>query len=44
MVADEDMGRVVGKDGNAARALRTLVQTAASLEGNKFVKIDIDKF
>lgn len=45
IVAEEDMGRVVGKDGNAAKALRTLVQTAASLEeDNKFVKIDIDKF
>lgn len=44
VVAEEDMGRVVGKDGNAAKALRTLVQTAASLQGDKFVKIDIDKF
>lgn len=44
MIAEEDMGRVVGKDGNAAKALRTLVQTAASLDGNKFVKINIDKF
>ena len=44
MVVEEDMGRVVGKNGNAARALRTLVQTASSLEGGKFVKIDIDKF
>lgn len=44
MVAEEDMGRVVGKDGNAAKALRTLVQTASSLEGGKFIKIDIDKF
>ncbi len=44
LVADEDMGRVVGKDGKVAKALRTLVQTAASLDGDKFVKIDIDKF
>ena len=44
MIAEEDMGRVVGKDGNAAKALRTLVQTASSLEGGKFVKINIDKF
>lgn len=44
MVSEEDMGRVVGKDGNAAKALRTLVQTASSLEGGKFIKIDIDKF
>ena len=25
MVAEEDMGRVVGREGNAAKALRTLV-------------------
>lgn len=44
IVAEEDMGRVVGREGNAAHALRTLVQTASSLESNKYVKIDIDKF
>ncbi len=44
IVAEEDMGRVVGREGNAAHALRTLVQTAASIESNKYVKIDIDKF
>ena len=26
IVAEEDMGRVVGREGNAAHALRTLVQ------------------
>ena len=44
MVADEDMGRVIGKEGRYANAIRTLVQASSSLKDNKFVKIDIDKF
>ena len=44
MVSDEDMGRVIGKDGKCANAIRTLVQASRSLKENKYVKIDIDKF
>ncbi|MDD5888951.1 MAG: KH domain-containing protein [bacterium] len=44
MVADTDMGRVIGKGGKCANALRTLVQASSSLKDNKYVKIDIDKF
>lgn len=44
IVASEDMGRVIGKNGKCANALRTLVQASSSLNDNKYVKIDIDKF
>ena len=44
MVADEDMGRVIGREGRTANAIRTLVQASSSLNDNKYVKIDIDKF
>lgn len=44
MVAEEDMGRVIGKAGKCANALRTLVQASSSLKENKYIKIDIDKF
>ena len=44
MVADSDMGRVIGKGGRTANAIRTLVQASSSLKDNKYVKIDIDKF
>ena len=44
MVADEDMGRVTGKNGKSANAIRTLVQASSALKDNKYVKIDIDKF
>ena len=44
VVAEEDMGRVIGKNGKCANALRTLIQASSSLKDNKYVKIDIDKF
>ena len=44
MVSDADMGRVIGKNGRTANAIRTLVQASSSLNDNKYVKIDIDKF
>ena len=44
MVDDSDMGRVIGKEGRTANAIRTLVQASSALKENKYVKIDIDKF
>lgn len=44
MVNEDDMGRVIGKDGKTANAIRTLVQASSALGDNKYIKIDIDKF
>ncbi len=44
MVEEDDMGRVIGKEGRTANAIRTLVQASSALGDNKYVKIDIDKF
>lgn len=44
MVDENDMGRVIGKNGRTANAIRTLVQASSVLKDNKYVKIDIDKF
>ena len=44
MVAESDMGRVIGKSGKCANAIRTLVQASSALKDNKYIKIDIDKF
>lgn len=44
MVDDSDMGRVIGKEGRTANAIRTLVQASSALSDNKYIKIDIDKF
>lgn len=39
-VADEDMGKVIGKRGRIAKAIRTVVKAAASKEGKKVI-VDI---
>ena len=44
MVNEDDIGRVIGKSGRTANAIRTLVQASSTLKENKYVKIDIDKF
>ncbi len=44
MVAEDDIGRVIGREGRIANAIRTLVQASSSLGDNKYIKIDIDKF
>ncbi len=44
LVSDADMGRVIGKNGRTANALRTLVQASSALKDNRYIKIDIDKF
>ena len=44
LVSESDMGRVIGKSGRIANAIRTLVQASSSLKDNRYVKIDFDKF
>lgn len=39
-VAQEDMGRVIGKQGRIAKAIRTIVKSAATRK-NKQVTVDI---
>ena len=40
-VAEEDMGRVIGKQGRIAKAIRTVVKAGATRTGEK-VQVDID--
>ena len=44
MVSEDDMARVIGKGGRVSNAIRTLVQASSSLQDDKYVKFDIDKF
>ena len=44
MVAEDDIGRIIGKEGRISNAIRTLVQASSYLKDNKRVKINIDKF
>ncbi len=39
-VADSDMGKVIGKQGRIAKAIRTVVKAASSGEGKKVI-VDI---
>ncbi|MCK9493486.1 MAG: KH domain-containing protein [Acholeplasmataceae bacterium] len=43
LVNEEDLGRVIGKGGKIASAIRTIVYAGASKEGVR-VRIDIDAF
>lgn len=44
LVDSEDMGRVIGKGGKLANAVRTLVQASSYIHDNKKVRINIDSF
>ena len=43
LVNKEDLGRVIGKNGKIAQAIRTIAYAGASKEGKR-IKIDIDSF
>jgi predicted RNA-binding protein YlqC (UPF0109 family) len=43
LVNEADLGRVIGKGGKIASAMRTIVYAGASREGKR-VQIDIDSF
>ena len=44
LVDESDIGRVIGKGGKIANAIRVLVQANSYLQDNKRVKINIENF
>ncbi len=44
MVPSDQMGRVIGKQGKLAKALRTVVQASSYVNDNKRVNINIDSY
>ena len=44
LVKETDLGRVIGKNGKTANAIRCLVQASSCIHDNKYIKINIDKF
>ena len=42
LVNEDDMRIVIGKNGNTAQAIRTIVQASAYINENKKVRINID--
>ena len=44
LVSEEDIGKVIGKSGKIANAIRILVQANSYLQDNKRVRINIESF
>lgn len=44
LVDSDDMGRIIGKGGKIANAVRTLIQASSYIKDNKKIKINIDSF
>ena len=44
MISNEDLGRVIGKEGRIINAIRTLVQASSYINDNKKVKINVDSY
>lgn len=44
MVAESDMGRVIGKGGKIATSIKTLIQAKSYIDGSDKVKVNIDSF
>lgn len=44
MIPEDQMGKVIGKQGRIAKAIRTIVQASSYINGNKRVNINIDSY
>mgnify|MGYP001853083487 FL=1 len=44
VVSDDDLGKVIGKNGKTINSIRTIVQASASLNGGRRVKINVDSY
>jgi predicted RNA-binding protein YlqC (UPF0109 family) len=41
-VNPEDLGKVIGRQGRVAKAMRTLLRTSATLQGKQHIGLEID--
>ena len=44
IVSSDDLGKVIGKNGRTINSIRTIVQAAGALNGNKRVRINVDSY
>lgn len=42
IVSEEDMGKVIGKDGKIINSIRTIIQASAYINGNYDVKLNVN--
>jgi predicted RNA-binding protein YlqC (UPF0109 family) len=41
-VADDDLGKVIGRQGRVAKAMRSLMRSAAMVSGQRRISLEID--
>ena len=44
MISNDDLGKVIGKEGRIINAIRTIVQASSYTYDNKKVKINVDSY
>lgn len=44
MIAQEDMGRLIGKDGKIINAIRVIIQASSYAHDGKKVRLNVDAF
>ena len=44
LISNDDMGKVIGKNGKTINSIRTIVQASSSLEDNKKVRINVEAY
>lgn len=44
VVAQEDLGRVIGKNGRTIQSIRNVVQAGSNLNEKKRIRIDVDSY
>jgi len=42
-VHNDDLGKVIGRQGRVAKAMRTLMRASASLQGKRHIGLEIDE-
>ncbi len=44
MISNDDLGKVIGKEGHVINSIRTIVQASSYINDNKKVKINVDSY
>ena len=44
LVQEEDLGKVIGKNGRTINSIRTIVQASASINGGKRVRVNVESY